>query len=44
MGRQVAIAFALLAACGVLLAAMAWATAARGPEPSPARSAQSPRG
>jgi hypothetical protein len=28
VGRQVTIAFALLLACGILLAVMAWATAA----------------
>ena len=33
MGRQVAIVFALLVALGVLAAAMAWSTAARGDEP-----------
>ncbi|MEA2379515.1 MAG: hypothetical protein QOD13_3422, partial [Thermoleophilaceae bacterium] len=35
MGRQVAIAIALLVAIGVLVAAMAWSTAARGAEPAP---------
>jgi hypothetical protein len=33
VGRQVAIVFALLVALGVLAAAMAWSTAARGDEP-----------
>jgi hypothetical protein len=33
VGRQLTIVFALLAACGLLVAAMAWATAARGDEP-----------
>ena len=35
MGRQLAIAVALLAALGVLVAAMTWSTAARGDEPAP---------
>jgi hypothetical protein len=35
VGRQVAIAIALLVAIGVLVAAMAWSTAARGAEPAP---------
>jgi len=33
VGRQVVIVFALLVALGVLAAAMAWSTAARGAEP-----------
>jgi hypothetical protein len=35
VGRQLAIAVALLAALGVLVAAMTWSTAARGDEPAP---------
>jgi hypothetical protein len=34
VGRQFAIAFALLAALGVLAAAMVWSTSARGDEPA----------
>jgi hypothetical protein len=36
VGRQIAIVIALLVAAGVLLAAMAWATAARAQQQAPA--------
>jgi len=36
VSRQVTIAFALLLALGILLAAMAWSTAARSAPPPPA--------
>lgn len=36
VGRQIAIVIALLVAAGVLLAAMAWATAARAQQHAPA--------